>query len=696
MSVDLGSAHGKINIDATGVKTGVGDATRALDSFKAQSEKISKHLEKVGDSLKSFGTKLTIGVTAPIVAVGGLSLKAAMDAVESENLFEVAMGGMAKSARDWSEKTAKALGLNAYELRKNTGMFYTMFQSMDIGKKSSLGMSEGLVQLANDMASFYNLDPKEAFEKLRSGIVGEVEPLRQLGILVDENTTKAFAYKNGIAKQGTELTQQQKVMARYGVIMKATGKAQGDLARTADSPTNRIRRLRQQAEQLQVKFGTLLIPIMEKVVKVLEKLANWFDKLSPAGKKMVLIFAAIAAVAGPLLGVIGSVVSIFALLIPIAARLGIGVGALVGIIALVVLAIVALIAIGVYLYTHWGEVKAKLSQIWEAIKTKASQVWESIKTYLSNLVEGIKNKLSQAWENVKNRVSQAWDSIVQYFSELPGRIATFLSQLPEKIAYWIGYAIGTLIRLISEGLTSAYQFFSELPGRIANFIADTATRAYTGMVNLANTVRNLASRAVNSAVNFFRNLPGRIWNFVSNTASSAYSAGLRIITALHDIAMRAVNSAVDFFRNLPGRILNFITSLPGKLYSKAKDIATSFWNGFKHGLGIHSPSLVEKAFMAISAEALRTVDVVNSANTKLGSVSSKMPRVAATSAATSSPNTTQTLINTALSGSVSISFNFPGNINVRSESDVQKISQGIAHQTISTLRGRGIVSTAGV
>lgn len=74
------------------------------------------------------------------------------------------------------------------------------------------------------MASFYNLKPEEAFNKLKSGISGEAEPLKALGILVNDNTIKTYAYTNGIAKQGKELAESQKVQARYGAIMEATKK----------------------------------------------------------------------------------------------------------------------------------------------------------------------------------------------------------------------------------------------------------------------------------------------------------------------------------------------------------------------------------------------------------------------------------------------------------------------------------------
>jgi phage-related minor tail protein len=234
----------------------------------------------------------------------------AMDAVESENLFEVAMGGVADDARKWSEETSKALGLNAYNVRNNMATYNAMLTSMGLATDESLKMSEGLTRLSYDMASFYNLKPEEAFEKLKSGISGEAEPLKALGILVNDTTIKTYAYTHGIAKQGQELTEAQKVQARYGAIMEATKNAQGDLARTMDSPTNKLRIMKEQAQQIGIQFGQILIPILEKLIAVIKPLMDRFQGLSKEQQELIVKIALVAATVGPVVMVIGKVVSV--------------------------------------------------------------------------------------------------------------------------------------------------------------------------------------------------------------------------------------------------------------------------------------------------------------------------------------------------------------------------------------------------
>lgn len=241
-------------------------------------EKLSKEGQRLQSSfggLKSLFAGLgTAYIGKKLVDVGKSAVSMAMDVVESESLFETSMGGMADAAREWSDQLSESLGLNAYELRKSVGVMYNMTKSMGIAEGTAYDMSTSLTQLAQDMASFYNMDTDEAFVKLRSGITGETEPLKALGILVDENTIKQYAYKNGLAATGEELTQQQKVLARYYAILDQTSTAQGDLARTIDSPANQLRILKAQLEQAKIELGMGLLPAVQEVMPYLVAFAQ--------------------------------------------------------------------------------------------------------------------------------------------------------------------------------------------------------------------------------------------------------------------------------------------------------------------------------------------------------------------------------------------------------------------------------------
>lgn len=287
------------------ISADVSELAKALKDSKSK-------LQEVGRSFQTIGAGLSAAVTLPLVGIGTAAIKAAMEAQESESLFEVSMGEMAGAARAWSEELRKQLGLNAYEVRKNVGTFYNMFDAMGLGSQSAYELSTGLTKLAYDMASFYNLNPEEAFQKLRAGITGVVEPLKRLGIVVDEASVKTYAYTHGIAQMGSELTQQQKVMARYGLIMEQTKNAQGDLARTMDSPTNKLRVLSSQMKQTAIDLGVALMPafqtflsLAQKGVKIISEIVEAFNSLPKPIQTAIIAMTGLAAAAGPVMMITG-------------------------------------------------------------------------------------------------------------------------------------------------------------------------------------------------------------------------------------------------------------------------------------------------------------------------------------------------------------------------------------------------------
>lgn len=282
-----------------------GDKVKTLDTRLSAAQ---GGLQKFGSSMRQMGAGMTAAVTLPILGAGAAAIKLGMDAIESENLVAVSFGGMLKAAQDWSKGTSKALGLNEYELRKQSGTLFNMFSSMGLARQGAFDMATGMTKLAADMASFRNISVDEAMVKLRSGIVGMSRPLQDIGILVNENTIKQYAYKAGIAAYGSELDGVQKVQARWVAILDQTKNDQGDLARTMDSPTNKIRIMGEQIKQAGTQLGMVLMPYAVTFIDLLARgaghLSAWveaFGKWPEPLKLVALGMLGIAAAVGPLM-----------------------------------------------------------------------------------------------------------------------------------------------------------------------------------------------------------------------------------------------------------------------------------------------------------------------------------------------------------------------------------------------------------
>lgn len=258
-------------------------ATPQIEDIGDETEQAGEEAKKAKTKFKDFGdtannlsfAKLKSSLLS--LGIGQIlktSITSAMNAVESESLFETSLGGYANEAREWSQELSGSLGLDPYALRKNVGVLYNMTTSMGLTKDASYQLSTGLVQLGEDMASFYNLSSEEAFNKLRSGITGETEPLKQLDIIIDEATVKQYAYKTGIAEAGTELSNQQKVLARYQAILAQTSNAQGNLARTIDSPANQLRMTLNDLQNASTEFGMALIPVVQTTLPIFRQVVG--------------------------------------------------------------------------------------------------------------------------------------------------------------------------------------------------------------------------------------------------------------------------------------------------------------------------------------------------------------------------------------------------------------------------------------
>lgn len=275
------------------------DFTGGMQTVESVLERTERRVNEITNNMAMFGAALSVAVTLPMKQVGDASLNMAIDVEETKNLFSVAMGDMAKDGISFSERLRKELGLNVFEVQKFMSTLYNMTTSMGLSSKSAYELSENFTQLVYDIASFYNLSIEESFTKLRAGITGETEPLKAIGILVDENTVKQVAYANGIAETGTQLTQTQKVQARYLAIMEQTVNAQGDLSRTLDDTANKSRIFENRMKETSLILGNDLKDAYDGLLSVGLELLDWFINMDEATREMVINLGMFTAAIGP-------------------------------------------------------------------------------------------------------------------------------------------------------------------------------------------------------------------------------------------------------------------------------------------------------------------------------------------------------------------------------------------------------------
>lgn len=191
----------------------------------------------------------------------GESINAARDMAETLSKSRTVFGAASADVEAFGNQSATSMGIAKQATIEATATLGNLFLGIGETQEKSAELSMGMVKLAGDLASFNNMDPTEALEKLRSGLTGEAEPLRAVGVFLTEAKVKAKAMEMGLGKAHGELTEGEKILARYQIILDETGTAQGDFARTSEGLANKQRIAMASIADKQAELGQAFQPM---------------------------------------------------------------------------------------------------------------------------------------------------------------------------------------------------------------------------------------------------------------------------------------------------------------------------------------------------------------------------------------------------------------------------------------------------
>ena len=255
--------------------------------------------------LTQFGDAMQNKVTQPILNAGKAAMDAAIANESMEQTFNSVFKSNADEVRRWSQAISDNMSVSEYRVREYSSNLKILFNGLGMEGGNTTDMIKQLTRRAYDLAALMDSDVATAFEKLRAGLTGSSEPLMQWGIVVKDNQVKAYAWREGIAKAGKELTEQQKVLARYGLIMEQSQQAQGRWNEEADSTSGKLKTNAERLDEINVKLGEQLVPVMDSALNIIEPLAKWLGNLNERGAKAVVWIAGAVAALGPLIRLLG-------------------------------------------------------------------------------------------------------------------------------------------------------------------------------------------------------------------------------------------------------------------------------------------------------------------------------------------------------------------------------------------------------
>jgi len=481
----------KLTLDSSNYDAGLEGAEKKT---KSSMSAIGASMTATGRTMQRTGGIMTASLTLPIVAAGVKMVDMASALEESRSKVKVVFGDMADSIEDFASTAAMNLGMSTQEVLAATGTYGNLFRSMEIGVDASTDMSMGLVTLAADLASFNDMDPTLVLDKLRSGLTGETEPLKVLGINLNQASIQAKAMEMGLMGAGEQLTASAKAQASYALIMEQTVLAQGDFARTSDGMANSSRQLKAQLSDLSGELGTKLLPIGLKIVTVLSGLIDKFTNLPEPVQNGILVFLGVVAALGPIITIIGTVMTAIGGLISAwGAVSGAVAGAsaaftaaipVIGAVVAPFLPIIAILAaVGVAIYLLHLAWKNNFMGIQDTVKL----VTDNIKAVFSAFVAILKGDWTGAMQILKDAWNNTWDAITGRINWIKEKIVGLGATLKGiTLPDWlIGHSPSPFEKTLAGIATAMDKVIGKTPSLDFSSTANAPSRNMAGGLQLA-------------------------------------------------------------------------------------------------------------------------------------------------------------------------------------------------------------------
>lgn len=187
--------------------------------------------------------------------------------------------------------------------------------------------------------------------------------------------------------------------------------------------------------------GGVIVDVLKGLADALKGISDWITEHQTTVQVMATIIGAFAAAWGLVTLAVGAWNLVAGIAAGVTTALGVAVAFLTSPIGIAILAIGAIIAIGVLLYKNWdsimeaagklgswiGEkwdgIKKATGEAWDNVKKWTSEKWESAKKSVSDTADSISTKVSTKWGEISKTTSDTWDNVKKWTSEKWGDIS---------------------------------------------------------------------------------------------------------------------------------------------------------------------------------------------------------------------------------------------------------------------------------
>jgi hypothetical protein len=277
---------------------------RALGEVKDSSRKIQREYDQLAaDMGRGFG-RASLAAGVAFGAIVGYATKAASDAAETANAFQVAFGSLTPLAQKFAKSYSDTVGRSLVETQAQMAKTQLVLTGIGVSAEQALSLTESIQRRSVDIGSLWNVQDAEAYQAILSGIAGEAEPLKKFGVALNDAALKSELLRLGFKGNAQEAPEAAKAIARLNIIMRGTASADGDAIRTKDGLANKTKAARAEFEKAAVSLGENFLPIAAEAASVAADLLAEFNKWPDSMKLAGLAALGLVAAGGPIAALI--------------------------------------------------------------------------------------------------------------------------------------------------------------------------------------------------------------------------------------------------------------------------------------------------------------------------------------------------------------------------------------------------------
>lgn len=570
------------------------------DQYKSFGSVSAQQIKAAGEDLKDVGDKISAAgqAFAPVSAaagglvagLGALGYKAITSADELNTLSK-----QTGISTDELQKMSYASDLVDVSIEDIVGSMKKMKNNMDSNSKS---VQAAWQQLGVSVRDASTGEMRPAIDVFYDAIaaLSEVENETERDQLAMDLFGKSADSLAGIIDDGGAAFQEYGKQAQeMGLIL--SGDTLNSLNTINDTVDQTKATLGASLIELGATVAETLQPAIEKAAEIIGLVVEKLREMDPETLKTIATIGLVVAAIAPLLSAIGAIIGLIANIMIAAPALGAIIAALTGPIGLVIAAVAAAVAAGIALYKNWDTVKEKCSEF----AARVSEKWNALKDYIVDRINTTKENVVNTWNNIqesvtttvetlKSRVQEKWDNLKQKVTDAVENIKKTAIEKWNALKETVTTTVEALKTAVAEKIESVKSDMTQKWEAIKTTITNAITSAKESVATKVKEIYETIKTNVDSGVQYLKDLPGK-----------ALQWGKDLIDNFLDGIKSAWDTGVSFISDIASDVADFIGfSEPEKgplkdFHTFAPDMMALFSQGIRENLGLVTDAMNDVA-----------------------------------------------------------------------------------------------------